>query len=205
MNKIKKLKLHYFVIFMLVLSFIACSQQKSKSDSLQIKEPVNKEKQNGSLQDEVIYDQSEEELNEKNYRDSLLVKIIEDQYLDLNNEAVKMLKSFYTAYINESYDVSCNLDKRDSILKEFTTENLRKQVNDSYIDGDLLINGQFCEKEWHNTMSVYEDTTGLDNFIIIFKYIRYDYDKKHDVILQKKIKLHLIKDRNEYKIDKVLR
>jgi hypothetical protein len=71
----------------------------------------------------------------------------------------------------------------------------------------VFINTERCEKNWFNwlnNMSIYADSVGKNNFIVKFKYDDHYDNEKNKIVLYDKIRLHLIKDGSDYKIDKVL-
>ena len=135
--------------------------------------------------------------------DSLQTKIIENEHQDFNNEiAIKMLKNFYTMYINEfgkSIYERIDYERIDSFINKFATKDIKQQIEKVEADYNMFINTEHCEKNWLDNMSIYLDSVGKNNFIIEFN----SNDKKNEIVLQNIIKLHLIKDENDYKIDKV--
>jgi hypothetical protein len=115
-----------------------------------------------------------------------------------DKEITSMLKNFYTSYIVERSKMPEDFKKIDSILKKYGTKNLQNQIKNEDIDYDLLLNGQFCEKEWLNTMSINKDNKGSCIYKVSFSYIA-DGKRK-----QKSIKLQIVKDSTGYKINKVI-
>lgn len=109
-----------------------------------------------------------------------------------------MLRDFYTSYIVERSKMPEDFKKIDSILKKYGTTDLQNQIRNEDIDYDLLLNGQFCEKEWLNTMSINKDSNDSSIYKVSFDYM---VDGKRN---QKSIKLQIVKDSTGYKINKVI-
>ena len=109
-----------------------------------------------------------------------------------------MLKNFYTAYITERSKMPQNSEKIDSIVKRFGSTKLQKQRKNPEIDYDLLLDGQFCEMEWLNSMVISRDKVNDHLYTVSFDYL-IDNEKK-----QKNIHLLILKDNSSYKIDSVI-
>ena len=174
-------KLNYIFVGVLMLNFISCGQQNSKSSELQ----------------------TEEIINEQVLENSLSIKTIENENQEISGE-IKMLKKFYYEYLSKSGDLHKDNDKQIDLRQKFTTENLQQQFYDPDIDWDILVNGQFSEENWRDNMFIYADSVGTNNFIVVFTYERPDYGKNCKFVVKNSIKLHVIKDGNDYKIDKAL-
>jgi len=115
-----------------------------------------------------------------------------------DKEITSMLKDFYTSYIVERSKMPEDFKKIDSLLKKYGTTDLQNQIRNEDIDYDLLLNGQFCEKEWLNTMSINKDSNDSTIYKVSFGYMA-DGKRK-----QKIIKLQIVKDSTGYKINKVI-
>lgn len=115
-----------------------------------------------------------------------------------DKEITSMLRDFYTSYIVERSKMPEDFKKIDSILKKYGTTDLQNQIRNEDIDYDLLLNGQFCEKEWLNTMSINKDSNDSSIYKVSFDYM---VDGKRN---QKSIKLQIVKDSTGYKINKVI-
>jgi hypothetical protein len=121
------------------------------------------------------------------------------QFANFNDKEITgMLKDFYTGYIVERSKMPENFKKIDSIVKKYCTINLRNQIKNEDIDYDLLLNGQFCEKGWLNTMSINKDSNDNSIYNVSFEYMA-DGRRK-----QKNIKLQIVNNSVEYKINKVI-
>jgi hypothetical protein len=113
-------------------------------------------------------------------------------------QIINMLNNFYISYISEQSKMQQDFKKIDVLLKKYCTDNLQKQIQDEEIDYDLLIDGQYCKKEWLNTMVISKYTYGANIYIVNFNYTVNKVKKK------KEIKLQVIKNGNNFLIDKVL-
>jgi len=109
-----------------------------------------------------------------------------------------MLKDFYTSYIVERSKMPENFKKINSIVEIYCTINLQNQIRNEDIDYDLLLDGQFCEKEWLNSMSINKVGSDFSIYNVSFEYMA---DGKRE---QKKIKLEIVKNNAGYKINKVI-
>ncbi len=115
-----------------------------------------------------------------------------------DKEVTGMLKEFYTSYIVERSKMPENFKKIDSIVNKYCTLYLQNQLKSEDIDYDLLLDGQFCETDWLNKMSIKKDSNDNSIYNVLFEYI---VDGKAK---QKSIKLQIVKNNSEYKINKVL-
>ncbi len=115
-----------------------------------------------------------------------------------DKEITGMLKDFYTSYIVERSKMPEDFKKIDSIVKKHCAIDLQNQLKNEDIDYDLLLNGQFCEKKWLNTMSINKDSSDNSFYTVSFEYTA-DGKRK-----QKSIKLQIVKNNIEYKINKVI-
>ena len=115
-----------------------------------------------------------------------------------DKEISSMLKDFYTNYIVERSKMPEDFKKIDSILKKYGTADLQHQIRNEDIDYDLLLNGQFCEKEWLNTLTIKKDSNDSSIYKVSFGYMA-DGKRK-----QKIVKLQIMKDSTSYKINKVI-
>jgi len=120
-----------------------------------------------------------------------------------NKQAIAMLKEFYTNYLYAIDSRPRHKEKVDSIVNKYCTKQMLKQLEQAVTeewDYDLFLNGQEYQVEWLKTMSIYADSVNTNNYIVEFKY----YDDLFEKEVQHKIKLHLVKTDNDYKIDKAL-
>lgn len=115
-----------------------------------------------------------------------------------DKEITSMLKDFYTNYIVERSKMPEDFKKIDSILKKYGTADLQNQIRNEDIDYDLLLNSQFCEKEWLNTLTIKKDSNDSSIYKVSFGYMA-DGKRK-----QKIVKLQIMKDSTSYKINKVI-
>jgi len=121
------------------------------------------------------------------------------QSLHFNEEIVKnMLKDFYTSYIIERSKMPENFEKIDSIVNKYCTKELQNYIKNEDIDYDLFLNGQFCERKWLNTIAINKESKDKSIYIVSFEYIADSTKKK------KNIKLQIVNNDAEYKINKVI-
>lgn len=109
-----------------------------------------------------------------------------------------MLNDFYTGYITERSKMPEDFKKIDLIIERYCTKELQSQLRDEDIDYDLLLNGQFCEKEWLNTMSIKKDSNDHSVYNVTFEYISNNISKL------KTIRLQIMRNDSGYKINKVI-
>jgi len=134
-----------------------------------------------------------------NTENAIVADSSKSQASNLNDKEITiMLKDFYTNYMIEGSIVPENTKRVDSILKKYCTKALLKQLNNKDIDWDLLLDGQICEREWLNTLSINKDNNNDSIYNVSFNYI--DDGAK----VQKNIKLQIVKNNKDFKINKVL-
>src|SRR5688572_23384863 len=75
--------------------------------------------------------------------------------------ATKMINDFYKAYLEAICGEDINEKKIDSILNKYCTSGMQidLKAKNEEADGDVLIDGQFCETEWLQNMSVEKDSS----------------------------------------------
>ena len=109
----------------------------------------------------------------------------------------RMLKSFYTSYINANAEL--NNKKSDSIQNKYCTQNLlnsiRKKFAENSLDYDPFLHSQMIDITMLENMNIQKDS--LKNDIYYFSYFR-PYYKKYVTI-----KLGILKEKNCYKIDQI--
>jgi len=115
-----------------------------------------------------------------------------------DKEIISMLNDFYTGYITERSKMPEDFKKIDLIIERYCTKELQSQLRDEDIDYDLLLNGQFCEKEWLNTMSIKKDSNDHSVYNVTFEYISNNISKL------KTIRLQIMRNDSGYKINKVI-
>lgn len=117
-----------------------------------------------------------------------------------SEKAVEVITDFYTQYLSESCGLPSDESKVNSILKKYCTERMlmQLQVQGDEMDYDLLINGQYCEKEWLRAMSVAKD--GANRYTVTFKYIDISENKEK----KKDIRLEVVEKSGNILLDKVL-
>lgn len=113
-------------------------------------------------------------------------------------EVIGMLKNFYSSYIVERSKMPEDFKKIDSIINKYCTSNLKDQLKNEDIDYDLLLDGQFWDKEWLNTMSINKASDDASIYNVSFYYMADSKTK------QKNIRVQVVKDKTEYKINKVI-
>ena len=108
------------------------------------------------------------------------------QAQNTDDKAINMLRDFYTLFLSETCQERPDWEKVDSILKKYTTANLRKQWKElsDKMDYDLLIDGQFCLKEWIKTMKISKDETRDLTYKINFYYTLENKQMKKEVKLE---------------------
>jgi hypothetical protein len=114
------------------------------------------------------------------------------------NEATTMLKKFYTEYITTMADSDTKEEVVKSILNKYLTTAAIHQVqkNITQHDYDILINGQYCRKEWISTMKILRPRPNQSIFHVLFE------DKiNHE---QKTIQIKLIKTKDRILIDEII-
>jgi hypothetical protein len=116
-----------------------------------------------------------------------------------NDKIASMLKDFYTIYINERCKMPEDFDKQDSLIKKHCTLKLQNQLQDTDLDYDIFLHGNSFELEWLNTLSISVDK--VNSSIYNIKY-EYSIPNKKEI---KMIKLLIVKEGDDYKIDKVLK
>jgi len=109
-----------------------------------------------------------------------------------------MLNVLYTSYIIERSKMPENFKKTDSIVKKYCTIDFQNQLKSEDIDYDLLLNSQFCEKEWLNTLSIKKDSNDNSIYNVSFEYTVDGKTKQNN------IKLQIVKNNLEYKVNKVI-
>ena len=164
------------IIGIFLFGLIACGQQNAKSNNAQTTDSVANEKSVSNIPP---------------YTDTLTFN---------NAKAIEMLKEFYTEYtyldsVSFYQDPVTNNEQSDKWENKYTTKNLRKQAEDTGIDFEFLIDGRYIVNNV-STLSISLDPVGTNNFCVKYE----DYDKE-----QRQIRFHVIKDGNNYKIDKVLK
>jgi hypothetical protein len=170
------MKLQKITLGIFLVVFISCGQQKSNTHS------------SSQAEDTII---------------SLETKqLASDTVSDFDSkQAIAMLKEFYTNYL---YAIDArNYVEADSIISKYSTKQMLKQLEQAVIDEydyDLFLNGQYFELEWLKAMSIYADSVGVNDYIVAFKHYSDYYERE----IRHKIKLHLVKINNHYKIDKAL-
>jgi hypothetical protein len=102
----------------------------------------------------------------------------------------EMLKNFYTSYIIENSTFPVNQKKRDSIEHRYCTKNVFNQFEGN-IEYDIFLRSQMVDTLILKSMTFRKDSA-KDNLY----YVSYSYNKDHVTI-----KLLIIKEKDEYKID----
>jgi hypothetical protein len=112
-----------------------------------------------------------------------------------NDEKVKqMLRSFYTSYIIENSTFPVNQNKRDSIEKKYCTINVFRQFRED-IDYDPFLKSQMVDSLILKTLTIRKDS--IENNLY---HISYTYGIENITV-----KLHVVKEKDDYKIDLVYR
>jgi len=114
--------------------------------------------------------------------------------------AIKMLKEFYTSYITEGANIESNEEKLESIPKKYCTAKLlakmKHEMEEGEMDADPFINAQDFDIDWVKTLSISKDPQQADVYIV--SYLD-NYSKTRT-----NIKLHVVKEGAQYKIDAFL-
>lgn len=118
-----------------------------------------------------------------------------------NAKAIEMLKEFYKSYVHEVFAVQSkeSLDDFDSVFYKYTTENLHVQLN-TEVDEDWVLFPKNCSEDALQTMSIRLISNDSSNFCVTF----YHYDDENNKITDN-IKIHIVKENNEYKIDRMIK
>ena len=111
-----------------------------------------------------------------------------------------MLKSFYTSYITQFSKDEPFEPKLDSIKKIYCTSRLIKEIkaktSNGEIDWDILINAQDSDTSYLNSLKI-----KLDPEIENLYHISYGDSRFKEKV---RINLIVVKEKEVYKIDKVL-
>ena len=173
------MKLQKLTIGVFLFVFISCGQHKSSTNNFQ-------------TVDTVVCSETKQLETELCQSDTI-------PNFD-NEQAIAMLKEFYTSYLYAIDAFPYNEEKVDSIVNRYSTKQMLRQLEQADELGyDLFLNGNFFEIKWLETMSIYADSVDTNNYIVEFCYV--DFFERE---IQHRIKLHVVKTDNNYKIDKVL-
>lgn len=88
-----------------------------------------------------------------------------------NQQAIKMLKEFYTAYLTawSTLGASDVHDKKlYSLQKQYCTIEFRKNLKKWGLDQDPLINGEFTDVKHLNTLTITKDLTKPNFYIVSY-------------------------------------
>ncbi|WP_440133582.1 DUF3828 domain-containing protein [Chitinophaga sancti] len=115
------------------------------------------------------------------------------------DKAAIMLKQFYTAYITViAGDI--NTAKEEKIRKQYATAKLLKKIQDltdkEELDYDLFLHAQDADTRVLPYLKIVKDPKKPDTYTVTYG----DSFTKHDA----SIKVHVIKEGENYKIDNVL-
>jgi hypothetical protein len=112
-----------------------------------------------------------------------------------SDERIKeMLRSFYTSYITENSTFPMNQNKRDSIEKKYCTQNVFKQFRED-VEYDIFLKSQMVDPRMLKTLTVRKDSIKNDLY-----FVSYTYGKNNITV-----KLQVVKEEEEYKINLVYR
>lgn len=83
---------------------------------------------------------------------------------DPEKEAIAMLESFYTKYLNQCLELPESAeDQRTVLLKKYCTPELYKKIASSQLDSDPFLNAQDCNPEWLKTFKI-KKTADKDSY-----------------------------------------
>ncbi len=114
-----------------------------------------------------------------------------------NDEAIKTLKEFYTAYMLEMSS-GINQKAEDSILNKYVTEELLIKIEKASLDYDPLINAQDAIAESIETLRVTSDEKQKEVYNVCYTDVYSENGKKYC------IELSLIKRDGRYMINDIL-
>ena len=125
-----------------------------------------------------------------------------------DQQAISMLKTFYTAYMSvfsgttDAHKFENSLSSlRDKYLTIKCKNQFKKLVEDT--DGDPIIQGQDSEARWAKTLSIKRDVNTQNAYAVSYYYNELGEDQKyHKTTIT--IKLMLIKINGVFKVDKIL-
>lgn len=113
-----------------------------------------------------------------------------------NEEAIVMLKSFYTSYVTAVSGSTAGLEKTDAILKKYCTVSLLNRIPKliEKLDADPFLKAQDSDLAILKTLVITKNTKASDNS---YK-VSYVYDE-----IKTTINLSLIKQKDGLKINEV--
>ena len=83
---------------------------------------------------------------------------------DAEKEAIAMLESFYTKYLNQCLELpESPEDQRTALLKKYCTPELYKKIAAAQLDSDPFLNAQDCNPEWLKTFKI-KKTADKDSY-----------------------------------------
>jgi hypothetical protein len=111
-----------------------------------------------------------------------------------DDEILKTLHKFYSAYITATCSSTPDQKKVKSIYNKYCTQKLLKDIQG--LDYDPFINAQDCAMNLLKNLKIYKAKNTSDLFIVTYPD---DYDKSNVII-----KLKVIKQEGVYKINEIL-
>jgi hypothetical protein len=116
----------------------------------------------------------------------------------IEEHATKMLRNFYTSYINLIARERLFTDVEiDSIRSIYCTTKLINEIKNKYLtlelDFDPFLHAQHSETDWLKTLSIRKDLKRNDIY-----YISYAYANR-----LRTTKLHIVAEKGDYKIDHI--
>ena len=125
-----------------------------------------------------------------------------------DQQAISMLKTFYTAYMSafsgttDAHKFENSLSRlRDKYLTIKCKNQFRKLVEDT--DGDPIIQGQDSDARWAKTLSIKSDVNRPNAYAVSYYYNELGEDLKyHKTTIT--IKLAVMKVNGIFKVDKIL-
>lgn len=114
-----------------------------------------------------------------------------------NEEQLKVinrLKEFYTIYITENSKMPPDFNKIDLLKREYCTKNFILKMEAEEYDYDPFLDAQDCELAWLKMLQITVNPENKNVFDVFFG----------DIGSKNKIKLFMIKEKEQYKINDII-
>jgi hypothetical protein len=113
-----------------------------------------------------------------------------------DEQALKMLKSFYNEYISEISIMPMNEEKVQEIKTNFCTKNLLNKLNDKELDNDRFIEAQDCDIELLKKLNFKKKAKTENTFVVSY------LDNASRKLIS--IELIVVKQDEIYKIEEIV-
>ncbi|WP_427871583.1 XAC2610-related protein [Flavobacterium sp. MMS24-S5] len=122
-----------------------------------------------------------------------------EQIQENDSLIINTIKEFYISYIfeNSKNEINSNIINKikDKYISKKLIQNIRNQMENGSLDWDPFVNAQDFYDGWIKTLKVKKDESVNNQYIVSY------YNGKED----EKICLGVIKEKNQYKIDFIIR